>query len=270
MTAPDTETNSVTHMDSRVVPHAQMGWVEDTLFWIGIGMLVQLSQPFKDMLDILQGTRKDDAIQGQSDQNLIVLEQVSAVDFEYLCKFLFGPWTSPPYDLAYPIAVWRLSQRWEITSLHLRIARAFDMKDWICSGVAELLESYDAFMLLMRAHEDLHGLRKEFGFIPPDIEYLRSSTCKEHVNCARIWKNEWIVHIGRKLKLSSIPDEVKAMELTGMAEECKAIIVDAVAGMEGYGKEDALIKYTISSLNSLKFDIHELFSVSHDLYVNSD
>ncbi|KZT08991.1 uncharacterized protein LAESUDRAFT_638393, partial [Laetiporus sulphureus 93-53] len=135
--------------------------VEDTIFKLHAAVLKSASTVFSDMFALPASVENMEcSVDGLNEDKPIILCQVAAQDFSYLCDFLYlhKTWISPPYDVRFLIAVLELSQKWEITSgeqwathfiktiadtikpaLRLRLACVYNFPEWV----------RPAFMLLM-------------------------------------------------------------------------------------------------------------------------
>ncbi|KAK0486309.1 hypothetical protein IW261DRAFT_791106 [Armillaria novae-zelandiae] len=150
--------SSCTVRDSRYYWKDVIFQVENRLFKIPSYYFVQHSEVFRDTFSLPQGSQ---SAEGLSDEDPVVLPQISAVDFEHLLDIIY-PQTIPQDYSAFSknqwISVLRLSTMWHLSDIrqlaikHLQqdatldaveqvvLAKAYSVSSWLRTGYLSLVK----------------------------------------------------------------------------------------------------------------------------------
>ncbi|KAK0226423.1 hypothetical protein IW262DRAFT_766385 [Armillaria fumosa] len=150
--------SSCTTRDSRYYWNDVIFQVENRLFKIPSHYFVQHSEVFRDTFSLPQGSQ---SAEGLSDENPVVLSQISAVDFEHLLDIIYPekiPQDCSAFGKNQWISVLKLSTMWHFTDIrqlaikHLQqdatldaieqvvLAKAYSVSSWLRTGYLGLVK----------------------------------------------------------------------------------------------------------------------------------
>lgn len=139
-----------------------------------------------------------------------------------------------------------LQQRRIPATERLKLARHYEIRDWVTAAVQELLNTplgslsngdlehvnIRLYSIIAKAKEAIEKQRKLIAACPPslpkDSQDFQTAWCASHATCAKVWADTWwkevarsILHPLRPLDVNAIVDFLKSLEHKGMATPCK-------------------------------------------------
>ncbi|KAI9459751.1 hypothetical protein HD554DRAFT_2029140 [Boletus coccyginus] len=206
----------------------------ETLYKLYPGHLARQSPVFGAMLSLPQG-ENEQAAEGRSDDNPIVLHGVVRKDFDHLLCYLFGRYGGSNSELQrqeFLISVLKLSDFYQIDlgfqyavaelkrlpsatfepSLKLQLGRQFRIHEWVEPSFCAMLErpvssisrleahrmGMEYFWILTMTKAKIDDHYRALAYTEPPLDQL-DDLCETPEACAAVWKDEWWNGIARHL-----------------------------------------------------------------------
>ncbi|KAI0697420.1 hypothetical protein C8T65DRAFT_743210 [Cerioporus squamosus] len=202
--------------------------VQNTLYKLHADLLGLKGGVMKDLLELPQSM---EGREGLTDDNPIVLPQLTEKEFEHYLDFVYQGHMLPPHPLQKLVDVLKVSTQWEVddgrtwaihhlehtenvpASLRLRLALRYEVPQWVEPAFRDLVFNvpvshlkrddlasigYPVYALITKVKEAIDRERRVLAHLPPELN-THDPTCANNARCAMIWRETWWMKIGRRL-----------------------------------------------------------------------
>ncbi|KAJ6456211.1 hypothetical protein C8R47DRAFT_1068975 [Mycena vitilis] len=209
--------------------------VENTTYFLSLGMLTMVSPELKGIFDIPQSPPKPGEAPEGTRENPVFIDGVTKVQFDDFLGWILKPGWRPEVvnnnrqeEVAVNLLL--LGQKWNVREAiayakealeklkllaprQIQLARMFSLDDWVPAAVATLLDTpfetltADQFhqlsprvvVILAKAKEVKVKYRHTVAHLIPKLRKDPDHDCLTHARCHGVWKEAWWRHVPRQL-----------------------------------------------------------------------